>query len=74
MAERSGYSKHLDVRQVAVLLGVSESTVFRLINTTDIPHLDLTPAGKNGKRRKKRVLRFDSEAVVAWAKTRGNRP
>jgi len=60
----------LDLGGVADLLRVSRATVERLIARGGLPVLDLS--ARLPGRRQRRLLRFDRDAVLAWARARGN--
>ncbi len=59
-------AKYISIADMAALLGVSQNTIRRLVALTDIPHVDLTRPGC----RRKRLLRFDADEVIAWAEGR----
>ncbi len=58
----------LTVDAIATLLGVHRSQVLRLVRA-GMPCMDLS-VGRPGRRRK-RTLRFDREAAMAWLAERG---
>ena len=58
----------LTIAEVAGLLRVSRSTVERFLYQNGMPYLDL--GAHDSRRRAKRLLRFEREAVLAWARAR----
>jgi len=58
----------LTIAEVAELLRVSTATVERFVYRSGIPYLDLSTHRPG--RRLKRLLRFERDAVLTWARTR----
>jgi len=58
----------LTIAEVAELLRVSRSTVARFVHQRGMPYIDL--GSHNPTRRTRRLLRFEREAVLAWARAR----
>jgi excisionase family DNA binding protein len=58
----------LTITEVAELLRVSRSTIERFVHRNGMPFIDL--GSHNPKRRSRRLLRFERDAVLVWARAR----
>lgn len=58
----------LTISEVAQLFRVSTGTVERFLYRNGMPYIDL--GTHHPGRRRKRLLRFEREAVLAWARSR----
>ena len=60
----------LDIPGVAALLNVSKATVERYLAQDGLPYLDL--GHHHPRRRPRRLLRFEREQVLEWARAHHN--